>query len=206
MRLGIFGGSFDPVHRGHLKLAKCGQTQLALDEVRFLPAANQPLKPSGPHASGGDRLEMLRLATAGFPQFSVSEREIARGGTSYTVDTLKQLADELPAATIFLLVGADALADLPRWRQPELICRLAVIAAVRRAGLPAPDLSVLAPLVSLERLALFREAQVEMPPVEASSSEIRRRIAAGESWEAMTTDAVAAWIRRHGLYGAAPKS
>lgn len=200
MRLGIFGGSFDPVHRGHLRLAECGQQQLELDEVRFVPTANQPLKPAGPHASAEDRLAMLRLAIDGRAGFSISEREIARGGTSYTVDTLKQLADEMPGATLYLLLGADAVADLPRWRQPEVVCELATIAAVHRAGLPAPNLSGLESLVSPRRLAAFREAQIEMPPVEASSSEIRRRIAAGAPWESMTTEGVAAWIHQHRLY------
>ncbi len=173
MRLGIFGGTFDPVHCGHLLLAECAREQCRLDQVLFLPAAMPPHKQGQDITPAEMRLEMLELATGGNPAILVSRIEAERGGVSYTVDTLRQLAAEDPARELFLLLGADSLADLPNWREPAEICRLAVPAVVRRAGQPV-DFAPLAALVDPERLALFRGHEVEMPLVELSSRDLRR--------------------------------
>jgi nicotinate-nucleotide adenylyltransferase len=200
MRLGLFGGSFDPVHRGHLVLADSCAEQASLDAVWFVPAARQPLKPHGPQASDADRLAMLRLAVADRPRFEVSDVEIARGGVSYTVNTLAELHAEQPDAELFFLMGADSLADFPTWREPEEICRLATPLVVRRAGSPEPEYNVLANLVSAERLAAIRTSQVEMPAVPISSSQIRELIATGGDWQEMAPAAVANYITEHQLY------
>lgn len=200
MRLGIFGGSFDPVHRGHLRLAESAWRQLDLQQIQFLPTRSQPLKPSGPAASDRDRVTMLRLATAQRDEFDVSQREIDRGGTSYTVDTLREINAELPQAKLYFLMGADSLADLPQWKQPDEICRLAIPAVVRRGGAPAPDFAILKPLATDERLAEIRAAQIEMPEMLISSSVIRARIAEGEPWEHDVLPAVAEYIREQQLY------
>ena len=144
---------------------------------------------------------MLRLATAQRAEFRVSEREIDRGGPSYTVDTLREIAKEDPQADIFFLLGADALSELPTWRSPQEICDLATLAVVHRAGAPAPDLSVLESMASADRLRDIAAAQVEMPPVEISSSEIRQCVAAGRPWRDFVPPAVADYIAERGLYG-----
>jgi len=200
MRIGVFGGTFDPVHLGHLRLAESCQQQARLDETWFVPAYRQPHKPEGPAASGADRAAMLRLATGGAPGQVVWTGEIERGGVSYTVDTLREIAEREPGAELFFLMGADSLADLPHWREAWAICELAVPLVVRRAGRPEPDFEALAGLVSPARLAEFRAAQVEMPETPISSSEIRRLIAEGVAWQKLVPEAVAAYIEERGLY------
>jgi nicotinate-nucleotide adenylyltransferase len=199
MRLGILGGTFDPVHYGHLLLAECAREQCQLDQVWFMPAALPPHKQGQIITPAELRIEMLELATSGNPVISVSRAEAERPGVSYTSDTLSQLAAADPARELFFLLGADSLADLPSWRDPALICQLAVPAVVRRAGQPV-DFSPLAPLVDPERLALFRRHQIEMPLVELSSRELRSRIARGKSIRYRTPRAVEKYIESHQLY------
>src|SRR6187399_2468746 len=117
MHLGIFGGSFDPVHNGHIALARACQQQAKLDEVWFVPTAIQPLKQHGPQAPNAARVEMLRLAIEGNDSWRVCTLEVDRGGRSYTVDTLRQLREELPEAKLFFLMGADVIRDVPRWKE-----------------------------------------------------------------------------------------
>src|SRR5438876_493008 len=181
MRLGLYGGSFDPVHYGHLLLAECCRETLRLDEVWLVPAAIPPHKQSRERAPAKARLEMLELALAGHEQIKASTLEIDRGGVSYTVDTLAAVRHLHPEATLFLLMGADSLHDLPTWREPARICELAIPAVVHRGGAAEPDFSVLTPLVSTERIAEIRAAQVEMPLIELSSTDLRQRVASGKS-------------------------
>ena len=196
MRLGIFGGSLDPVHNGHLALAHACQAQAGLDEVWFTPTAVQPLKQSGPHATDAQRLEMLQLAINSEPAWRICRLEIDRGGLSYTVDTLRQLRDELPSAVLFFLLGADALRDVPHWKEPGEIFRLATPLVVGRAGEPEPDLAALAALCAANKLPKL----IQMPAVDASSTEIRRRIAAGEPIHGLVPPPVAAYIAAHDIY------
>jgi len=200
MRLGIFGGSFNPVHYGHLLLAESCREACALDEVWLVPAAVPPHKQGVDLAPGKARLEMLELALAGNEQLRPSAIELDRGGVSYTVETLARIAEEKPGASLFLLMGADSLEDLPTWREPERICTLATPVVVRRAGSSEPDFSALAPLVSVERLAEIRRWQVEMPLVELSSTDLRRRAGAGLSLRYRTPRAVEKYIETHRLY------
>jgi nicotinate-nucleotide adenylyltransferase len=200
MRLGVFGGTFDPVHSGHLRLAACCGRQARLDEVRFIPAASQPHKPDGPVAPGTDRAQMVWLAIAGEPLFSMSTIELDRGGVSYTVETLRELSQREPDSELFLLMGADSLADLPKWREAKEICRLATPVAVRRAGLPEPDFAVLDTIVPSGRLEEIRHLQVEMPEMPISSSEIRRLIIEGGPWHSLVPQSVADYIEEQGLY------
>lgn len=141
MRIGVFGGSFDPVHFGHLKLAQSCLEEAQLDRVWFVPAAHQPFKPDGPFAANSDRLAMLELALEVQPAFEISTLEIERGGMSYTIDTLLTLSAMMPGAELFLLMGADALVDFPYWRRPAEICRVAKPLVVNRGGEPAPTLN-----------------------------------------------------------------
>jgi nicotinate-nucleotide adenylyltransferase len=200
MRLGIFGGSFDPVHFGHLLLAECCREQARLDDVWFVPAAISPHKHEGPAASPSQRIDMLRLATGGHEAFRVSTIEIDRGGISYTVETLEAIHHEHPDAELFLLMGADSLADLPTWREPQRICELAIPLAVCRAGAAAPNYAALAPFVSHERLEAVIAERVEMPAIDLSASDLRRRAAAGKSLRYRTPRGVEKYIESQGLY------
>ena len=200
MRLGIFGGSFDPVHYGHLLLAECCRETCRLDQVWFVPAAISPHKRQGAVASASQRVEMLRLATGGNEAFLVSTLEVDRGGVSYTVETLEAIRRAQPDAELFLLTGADSLADLPNWREPARICELASPVAAGRAGAPPPDYSVLAPLVSPDKLKTIRQLRVEMPAVDLRASELRRRVAAGLSIRYRTPRAVEKYIESQRLY------
>jgi nicotinate-nucleotide adenylyltransferase len=200
MRLGLYGGSFDPVHYGHLLLAECCRETLRLDELWLIPAAVPPHKQARTLAPAKHRLEMLELALGGHEQIKVSPVEIDRGSVSYTVDTLAAVQSVHPGATLFLLMGADSLRDLPTWREPRRICELSIPAVVCRGGTTPPDFSVLAPLVSAERLAIIRSAQVQMPLVELSSTDLRERAAAGCSLRFRTPRAVEKYIETHRLY------
>jgi nicotinate-nucleotide adenylyltransferase len=203
MRIGVFGGSFDPVHFGHLLLAEMCREQYALDEVWFVPAAVAPHKPQHAVAGAAERFEMLQLATGGHEAFRVSRLEIDRGGTSYTVDTLAQIHAQYPDAALFLIMGSDSLADLVNWRDPAGICQLATPLVVHRAGTAAPDFGPLRRLLGSQRFAAVGEHIVAMPAVELSSREIRRRIAAGASVRYQTPRAVEQYIRAHGCYAGA---
>ncbi len=200
MRLGIYGGSFDPVHLGHLLVAENCREQQKLDEVWFIPAAISPHKTHAAPAEAHHRLEMLKLAIGGYEPFRLSTLEIDRGGVSYTVDTLEALHGEDPNREMFLILGADALDDLPKWKEPRRICELAIPLVVRRAYAPDPDFSVLANLMTHERIVAAQAAQVNMAPIGIASSDIRRRVAAGKSIRFRTSRAVEKYIETHGLY------
>ncbi|MBC8351284.1 MAG: nicotinate-nucleotide adenylyltransferase [Planctomycetes bacterium] len=199
-KLGIFGGSFDPIHYGHLLLAETCREQCRLDRVLLVPAAVPPHKQSRSMTSARDRVEMVRLAIGGHEQLDVSTIEIDRGGVSYTVDTLTALVEQQPGSSMFFLMGADSLKDLPTWREPERLCELAVPLVVRRADSPEPDFTAIRHLVTLARLDEIREHQVEMPIIELSSTEIRRRVSADQSVRYRTPRAVEKFIETHGLY------
>jgi nicotinate-nucleotide adenylyltransferase len=202
MRIGVFGGSFDPVHCGHLELARSCCDQAQLDRVWFIPAAHQPFKPDGPFAANADRLAMLELALANESSLEISTLEIDRGGMSYTVDTLLTLSAMVPDAELFLLMGADALVDFPYWRRPADICRVATPLIVNRGGEPAPNFEHLDQILPPERIEEIKAAQVKMPAMEHSSADIRRLIAVGGEWKHLVPKNVATYIRDHRLYQA----
>jgi len=200
MRLGLFGGSFDPVHFGHLLLAECCREQCELDEVWFLPAAVPPHKQGRQLTPGKARAEMLDLAIGGHEHFAVGRYEIDRGGINYTVDTLRHFRSEKPDWELFLLLGADMLHDLPHWREAAEVCRLALPVVVRRPGEKEPDFDCLAELGPPGRIDEIRGRQVRMPEIGLSSTEVRRRVGAGESIRYRTPRAVEKYIEAHGLY------
>lgn len=200
MRLGVFGGAFDPVHYGHLLLAELCREACRLDQVWFLPAASPPHKRHYAITPAQQRIEMLELAIGGNERFAVSRLEVDRGGVSYTVDTLAQLKAEAPERELFFLLGADSLIDLPGWREPARICELAIPVAARRPGVAEPNLDALAPIISHQRLEEIRRHQVDMPHIALSSREIRRRVAARLSIRYQTPRAVEKYIETAGLY------
>lgn len=196
-KIGIFGGTFDPVHTGHLLAAEQCREQLRLDEVRFMPAFVSPFKLDKRSVDSKHRLEMLHLATQGNPAFRVDDRELRRGGTSFTVDTLRELKSELPQTELVFLMGADSLAEFDKWREPGEICRLANVVVVARGGTSAPDWQM------LRRFLPAGDAQqhvITMPECEISSSGIRQAVAASRSIRYQVPAAVAAYIAQHGLY------
>jgi nicotinate-nucleotide adenylyltransferase len=200
MRIGIFGGSFDPVHVGHLWIAETALERLELDELRWIPVATSPLKQHGPVAGDEDRLQMVRLAVSGCEQHVVDDREIVRGELSYTVDTLAQIVDENPTAELFLIVGSDSLVSFRHWRQPEKILGLATLAVVQRGGEPAIDFSVLDGLTSREGIKEIQSSVLKMPVIELSSTELRNRVAVGRSIRFRVPRAVEALIDAQNLY------
>ena len=200
MRLGIFGGTFDPVHYGHLLLAECCREQARLDQVWFVPAAIAPHKSDRPPTPAAARVEMLELAIGGNEYFSLCLMEVEREGVTFTIDTLKEIKAAQPESELFFLMGADSLVDLPTWREPEGICELATPLVVGRPGAAAPDFDCLKEIVSPERLDVLRNSVVEMPMMGISSTEIRLRASRGQSIRYRTTPAVATYIEQAELY------
>lgn len=198
MRLGIFGGTFDPVHFGHLVMAEQCREQCALDEVRFVPAGRPPHKPGVRISSAKDRINMLQFALAGYPEMTVSRREVDRDGPSYTVETLQSMVDEDRSRELFLLIGSDSLADLPTWREPRRILELAVVVAVNRGDLGQANVEDLAGRLGAG--AHDRIRLVEMPPIGISASDIRERVRSGRSIRFLTRRPVEQYILAHGLY------
>jgi nicotinate-nucleotide adenylyltransferase len=199
MRLGLYGGTFDPVHYGHLLLAESCRDQLALDEVWFLPTGQPPHKPGVVMSPPKARREMLELALAGLPQFPVSRLELDRPGPHYTVETLRAVREERPDDELFLLIGADSLHELHTWREPLEIGRLATIVAVNRgrtAALGEPTASA----YSLPTGGSVRVVPVTMPGIDISATDLRQRVAAGRSIRFQTPRAVEQYIRAHRLY------
>jgi nicotinate-nucleotide adenylyltransferase len=207
MRIGVYGGSFDPVHVGHLLLAECCREQAGLDRVLFVPVATQPHKQDRRLADPQHRVDMLRLATGGQPAFEVATLEVDRGGVSYTVETLAALEAAHPGAELCLLLGPDAVVGLPTWREPRRIAELATLVAVEREGVD--DLRVaatsarLADLLGAERLAAVLDRRVRMPAIGIRASDLRAAVAAGRSIRYRTPRAVEAFIATHGLYRSA---
>jgi nicotinate-nucleotide adenylyltransferase len=208
-RTAIFGGSFNPIHYGHLLLADEVLEQLALDRVLFVPAGAPPHKAPTTLAPAADRRAMVELATAGHPRFSVSDIELSRPGPSYTVDTLEALASGVDE--LFLVVGSETFLDLLSWRAPKRIAALARLVVVPRAGSTFDTESAAAQKVLREIGAeRFVHASPSLPPrtvavahvtsLPISSSELRRRAREGRSLAYRLPDAVIAYIRAHRLY------
>lgn len=185
--VGLFGGSFDPIHHGHLIVARIVAEELGLEQVRFLPAREQPLKRAGHAAPAKHRAAMVELATADEPGFALEGIELARPGPSYTVDTLRALREREPGLEPVLLLGMDAAADLPRWKEAEAVLQLARVAVFTRSGSPRVEVP-----------GAWRV--VEVPELAISATEIRRRVAAGRSIRYWVPDAVAAYVERERLY------
>ncbi len=202
-KIGIYGGSFNPVHLGHLLLAETCREAVCLDEIWWIPAATSPFKEGCDAADSSARIEMLRLATAGNPAFRIEPIEVERGGLSYTVDTLQALHEAHADCRWYLLMGADSLAGFPKWHEPAKILELAKLVFVARPGADKLDTTILEPIASRSQINDIERLQVEMPQVDISSTELRQRVASGKSIRYRTPRAVEQYIREHGLYQAA---
>ncbi|GAB4331889.1 MAG: nicotinate-nucleotide adenylyltransferase [Calditrichia bacterium] len=195
-KLGILGGTFNPVHFGHLIIAEYLREELGLTEVRFLPAKIHALKDNREIAPAKARLEMLQLATAGNPHFTVDDRELEREGTSYTVDTLEEMWHEYDRETteIYFIIGQDNLATLNQWKAPEKIAQLCRLVVACRPGYQRMELDV----------PWWRELLwVKTPQIEISSTDIRKRIREGRSLRYLLPESVIAYIYNNFPYGGA---
>ena len=195
LRVGVLGGTFDPVHRGHLALARAARDELGLDELLFVPAG-QPWRKAGRIvAAANHRLAMLRLALKGELGFRVETLEMDRPGPSYTADTLEALRAARPGDELFFVIGEDALADLPNWVRPGRILELATLAVARRVDVP--NAAAEGPPGLRERVVWLK-----MPLLAVSATEIRDRVRRGLPVDGLVPPAVAAYIREHRLYRA----
>ncbi|HEU4830231.1 MAG TPA: nicotinate-nucleotide adenylyltransferase [Gemmatimonadales bacterium] len=185
--VGIFGGSFDPIHHGHLIVARVAAETLGLAEVRFVPAREQPFKVGRHSAGAAHRAAMAERAIAGTAGFTLETIELERTGASYTVDTLRALRDRDPEIELVLLIGSDAAADFPKWREAAEVTRLARVVVFGRPGTPHVTLP-----------GAWRT--IEVPAIGISATEIRRRVREGLPIRYWVPDAVADYVAAHGLY------
>ena len=189
MKIGLFGGSFDPVHFGHLLVAQAAREELALARVCFILAAQSPFKPGSQPAPAAERLRLLRLALAGDAAVEVDDQEIRRGGVSYTIDTVRDYKKNFPGAELFYLIGADQAGQLSLWREAPELARLVEFVVIPRPGETVPQLA-----------APFRGRALRGFPLGVSSSEIRARCRAGLAITHLTPRAVAEAIKNNQLY------
>ncbi len=188
-RIGLFGGSFNPVHLGHLLVAQAAREELGLSRIHFLPVAQSPFKPGATLAPAMERLRLLRLALAGQTDSEVDDQEIRRGGVSYTIDTVQDYVSRFPGVELYYLIGADHVAQLPAWRDAAELAGLVEFVIIPRPGqtvtpVPAP----------------FRGRTLFGFPLGVSSSQIRERVRAGLPIDLLVGPAVAEAIRNNRLY------
>ncbi|HYZ81613.1 MAG TPA: nicotinate-nucleotide adenylyltransferase [Solirubrobacteraceae bacterium] len=196
MRIGILGGTFNPPHLGHLVVAQEAHRELDLDQVLFIPAATPPHKPVEDEPGARHRLELCRLAVGDDDRFGVSDIELQRDGPSYTVDTLHVLRTHAPSDDLFLILGGDIAAGLPRWHEPERVLELATVAIAKRRGTSQSTVDeALAQLQGGERARFF-----QMPRIGISSTMVRRRVRAGQPIRYFVPDGVMHYIETQGLY------
>ncbi|HEY7154056.1 MAG TPA: nicotinate-nucleotide adenylyltransferase [Gemmataceae bacterium] len=200
MRVGVFGGTFDPVHIGHLLLAEQCREQGRLDEVWFVPAARPPHKDAPALTRFEQRVEMLALAVAGNPAFRIDELEKERSGPSYTADTLTELRRRHPGHEFFLLIGSDTLADLPHWYEPIRVLEQAGLLVMMRPGSAALTAEQLRRQLNMPENAPLRLQTVEAPQIDISSRDLRRRAATGRSLRYFLPRAVECYIHDKRLY------
>ncbi len=198
MKVGVIGGTFDPIHNGHLAIAEEARARLGLTQVLFVPAGVPWLKGDRPVSAAEHRREMVRLATGGRPYFRLSAVDIDRPGLTYTVETIADLQSRLGAgAELFFILGWGSLSELPRWREPGRLIKMCRLVAVPRPGYPPPDLA------SLEAAIPGISPRVEIldkPEVDISATEIRRRVGQGLSIHDLVPEDVEGYIRQHRLY------
>jgi nicotinate-nucleotide adenylyltransferase len=200
MRIAIFGGTFDPVHLGHLILAEQCREQARLDQVRFVPAARPPHKLDRPSTPFGQRVEMLAQALAGHPVFRIDELENERPGPSYMADTLAEIQRRQPNAALHLILGADSLVDLPGWYDPQRIVELATLLIVPRPGSEVWPAEQLRQALQLPPEIRLRMEVVQSPLIEIASRDLRRRVAESRSIRYLVPRAVECYIGDKRLY------
>jgi nicotinate-nucleotide adenylyltransferase len=202
MRIGVFGGTFDPIHVGHLIIAEQCREQAQLDRVLFVPSARPPHKLGQPLTPFDRRAEMIRLAIAGNPVFAVEDLEKDRPGPSYTADTLAELHRRDATAELHLILGADCLPDLPTWHEPARIVAQAKLLVVARPGWPSWDAEQLRSALKLAPDMPVQQQTIAVPLLEIASRDLRQRVADGHSIRYFVSNAVAAYVAEKNLYRA----
>lgn len=198
MRIGVMGGTFNPVHFGHLMLAEWAKEAAGLDRVLFIPAGYPYMKEKSHVLCGEERLKMVELAILGNPSFSASAMEIERGSATYTCDTMEQLHRENPQAELFFIMGADCLFSIETWREPEKIFRSCTVIAAARNGSPMEEMEK--KRAELEKKYQANILLLKFPAMELSSTDIRERAASGESIRYLVPENVREYINRNHLY------
>lgn len=188
-KIGLFGGSFDPVHLGHLLVTQAACEETGLERIFFIPAARSPFKPDMTPTPAAERLRLLRLALAGKSHYEIDEQEIRRGGTSYSINTARDYARRFPQAGLYYLIGADHVPSLPKWREAEELARLVEFLVIPRPG--QPDATFAAP---------FRGQTLKGFPLGVSASQIRARVKSGQTIDHLVAPAVAEAIHKYQLY------
>lgn len=199
MRVGVFGGSFDPIHYGHLILVEQCREQARLDEVLIIPAARPPHKLDTRVTAFEHRVAMLRLAVEGIPGLSIDLLEAHRHGPSYTADTLKEIQAQRPGDELFLLLGSDGLPDLPSWYEPRRVVERATLVVMERPGWPVRTPAEVASAIGIEPAGL-RMIRVEVPLIDIASRDIRRRMSEGRTVRFMLPEPAIEYARRERLY------
>ncbi len=201
MKVGILGGSFNPVHLGHLRIAEETRGRHGLDKVVFIPAGDPPHKELTELASGSDRLEMVKLAIKDNPRFEASDIEVLRPGKSYTIDTVTRLQLQLGAEVeLYFIIGADTIRELPTWRSLAELVELCQFVTVARRGFDSGDFEALRDVVSDLALRNMKAMYLDIAPVDISASEIRQRVRAGLSIDGLVPGAVESYIVEKHLY------
>ena len=198
MKIGVLGGTFDPIHNGHLGIAESACRELGLAQVLFVPARDPWLKGSRGIAPSQHRVEMVKLAISTYPRYNISYVDLKRDGPSYTVDTLSDLRNDLGSTVdLYFVLGMDAMEGLPDWREPERIIKMCHLVVAKRPGVDIIDLKALE-----KRLAGISEKVIVIDNdlYDINSTGIRRRVSGGHSINGLVPDAVARYIRENGLY------
>jgi len=197
MKIGVLGGTFDPIHRGHIMVAEEVKARLNLAEVLFVPTAQTPLKEESPISAVEHRVQMVSLAIADYPYLKLSDVEINRAGLSYTIDTIAELRSRYAGDELFFILGWDSLAQLPRWKEPSRLVQMCRLVAIPRPGYSLPDLNSLeASIPGLSRSLIV----LDKPEIDISATEIRERVARGLSIRHLVPEPVDEYIRQHKLY------
>ncbi|HVP12480.1 MAG TPA: nicotinate-nucleotide adenylyltransferase [Phycisphaerae bacterium] len=200
-RIGLYGGSFDPIHFGHLISARSIAEQINLHRVVLILSPRPPHKVGEHLTDAGDRLAMARLAVQGDPLFEVSDIELARAGPSYTIDTVTAFRRQLgPEAELFWIIGADSLPELPTWRRVRDLVAAVQIVTARRPGSRLPDSAALEAAVGAAPAAALIQYCVDTPEIDISSTEVRERVGLGRSVRYLVPEVVASYIAQKGLY------
>lgn len=197
MKVGVFGGTFDPIHNGHLAIAEEVRTQVAVDEVWFIPTGKPWMKAGRKISPWELRLQMVELAVAGKPYLKVSNLEASRPGPSYTIDTITELRAQFTGAELYFIVGWDSLLSLPLWKEASRLITLCRLAAVPRPGIMPPDLNELEKALPGIKKAVV---MLDKPNLAISATEIRAKVAAGKSINRMVPLKVAEYIKKNRLY------
>jgi nicotinate-nucleotide adenylyltransferase len=200
--MALFGGTFDPIHPGHTAVAAAAGESIGAEKVVFIPARRSPLKAFFPEAGDEDRLAMISLAISGNVGFELSDYELKKTGPSYTLETVRYFQSKLGGNTvIYWLAGADSLEDLPHWYGAQELIDECNLAVMYRAGFKAPDFLRFEPVWGRQRVDKLQRNVIKTPLIDISSTEVRKRFAAGRDVSGMVCPKVLQYIREHGLYG-----